>query len=67
MTVIDVTNETPVVHECSESYRVCGMCRYSKYCLLQPIKRAEEIPKLFDILNIFKLKLLMLLKGIRND
>jgi hypothetical protein len=67
MTVIEVTNETPVVLECDEPYLVCGMCRYSKYCLLQPIKRAEEIPKLFDILNIFKLKLLMLLKGIRND
>ena len=66
MTVIEVTNETPAVLECSESYRVCGMCRWSKHCLLQPIKRAEEVPKLFDILNILKIKFFMLLKGVKK-
>lgn len=67
MTITDVTNETPAVLECDEPYLVCGMCRYSEHCLLKHIKKAQSVPKLFDILYKIKIKFLMLLKGIRND
>ena len=55
-----------VVLECDEPYLVCGMCRYSEHCLLKPIKKAQSVPKLFDILYKIKIKFLMLLKGVRK-
>ena len=66
MTIIEVINEIPLVHECSEPYKSCGICKYDKYCLLQPIKRAEEIPSFFDVLNKYKIKFFMLPKGARK-
>jgi len=63
MTVIEVTNETPAVLECNEDGSRCWACKHNKYCLLQDVKKINEIPKLFDMLSKLKIKFLTLLKG----